>query len=44
MPARHGQHLHHPLWPWVIVLAGFYTFGLGAIFVLSWVLLAVLGY
>ena len=38
------RQLHNPLWPWIVVLAGAAALGLGAIFVLSWVVLALLGY
>ncbi|QAU38406.1 hypothetical protein X265_12510 [Bradyrhizobium guangdongense] len=41
MSASHEDRLHHPLWPWIIVLASFCVIGLGLVFVLSWVLLEV---
>ncbi|MGX4770422.1 hypothetical protein ACWAUC_11550 [Bradyrhizobium guangdongense] len=34
----------HPLWPWIVLITGLGALGLGAIFVLSWVMLALLGY
>ncbi|WP_256464255.1 hypothetical protein [Bradyrhizobium sp. 44] len=31
-----------PLWPWIVLIIGFGALGIGAIFVVSWVMVSVL--
>jgi hypothetical protein len=40
MPAPHLENPRH--WPWVVLIIGFGALGVGAIFLVSWLLVSVL--